>query len=97
MENDLKEIMLDSLKHQRKETKFWKKVSIALTIVLVCSILFLSCFYYAGFVWYESQFEYVDMETDTSDVNVSTEGDNATAEYNDVEGNQYNDNATHNQ
>lgn len=93
MENDLKEIMLDSLKHQRKETKFWKKMC----IVLICFLLFLSCFYYAGFVWYESQFEYVDMETDTSDVNVSTEGDNATAEYNDVEGNQYNDNATHNQ
>lgn len=93
MENDLKEIMLDSLKHQRKETKFWKR----LCIVLICFLLFLSCFYYAGFVWYESQFEYVDMETDTSDVNVSTEGDNATAEYNDVEGNQYNDNATHNQ
>lgn len=93
MENDLKEIMLDSLKHQRKETKFWKKMC----IVLICFLLFLSCFYYAGFVWYESQFECVDMETDTSDVNVSTEGDNATAEYNDVEGNQYNDNATHNQ
>lgn len=93
MDNDMKDILLDSLKHQRKETKFWKR----LCIVLICFLLFLSCFYYAGFVWYESQFEYVDMETDTSDVNVSTEGDNATAEYNDVEGNQYNDNATHNQ
>lgn len=93
MENDMKEIMLDSLKHQRKETKFWKRMC----IVLICFLLFLSCFYYAGFVWYESQFEYVDTTTGTSDINVSTEGDNASAEYNDVEGNQYNDNATHNQ
>lgn len=93
MENDMKEIMLDSLKHQRKETKFWKK----LCVILICFIVFISCFYYAGFVWYESQFEYIDTTTGTSDINVSTEGDNASAEYNDVEGNQYNDNATHNQ
>lgn len=93
MENDMKDILLDSLKHQRKETKFWKK----LCVILICFLLFLSCFYYAGFVWYESQFEYVDTTTGTSDIDISTEGDNASAEYNDVEGNQYNDNATHNQ
>ena len=89
MENDLKDILLDSLKHQRKETKFWKKMC----IVLICFLLFLSCFYYAGFVWYESQYE----TTETKTIEVGTEGDNANAEYNDVEGNQYNDNATYNQ
>ena len=93
MENDMKDILLDSLKHQRKETKFWKK----LCVILICFLLFLSCFYYAGFVWYESQFEYVDTTTGTSDIDISTEGDNASAEYNDVEGNQYNENATANQ
>lgn len=87
MENDLKDILLDSLKHQRKETKFWKKMC----IVLICFLLFLSCFYYAGFVWYESQYETTETET----IEVGTEGDNANAEYNDVSGDQYNDNATH--
>lgn len=87
MENDLKDILLDSLKHQRKETRFWKKMC----IVLICFLLFLSCFYYAGFVWYESQYE----TTETKTIEVGTEGDNANAEYNDVGGDQYNDNATH--
>ena len=87
MENDLKDILLDSLKHQRKETRFWKKMC----IVLICFLLFLSCFYYAGFVWYESQYE----TTETKTIEVGIEGDNANAEYNDVGGDQYNDNATH--
>ena len=50
----------------------------------------------AGFItfaWYESQFGTVTTET----IDVYTEGDNANAEYNDVEGNQYNDNSTHNE
>lgn len=53
----------------------------------------------AVFVWYESQFDYVTttQETETKSVDVGTEGDNANAEYNDVGGNQYNDNAIHNQ
>ena len=42
---------------------------------------------------YESQYEYVT----TENVDLSTEGDNASAEYNDVEGNQYNDSSTHNE
>lgn len=76
MENDMKDILLDSLKHQRKETKFWKK----LCVILICFIVFISCFYYAGFVWYESQYE----TTETKTIEVGTEGDNANAEYNDV-------------
>lgn len=35
--------------------------------------------------------------TETKSVDVGTNGDNANAEYNDVDGNQYNDNATHNE
>ena len=53
--------------------------------------------FYGGFVWYESQFDYVSTEqsTETQDVDVSTSGENANAEYNDddVQGNQYNGNA----
>lgn len=47
------------------------------------------------FVWYESQFETVATEETTESVEVSTEGDNANAEYNEVHGDQYNDSATH--
>lgn len=48
---------------------------------------------------YESQYDYVTTEqtTETKSVDVGTDGDNANAEYNDVDGNQYNDNATHNE
>lgn len=44
---------------------------------------------YCGFVWYESQFDYVTTEqtTETKSVDVGTNGDNANAEYNDVDGN----------
>lgn len=52
---------------------------------------------YSGFIWYESQFDYVTTEQETQDVDLSTEGDNANAEYNEVQGNQYNDSATHNE
>nr|DAP00903.1 MAG TPA: hypothetical protein [Caudoviricetes sp.] len=39
------------------------------------------------------------MTTDANgkDVDIDTSGDNANAEYNDVSGNRYNDNAVHNQ
>nr|DAX35069.1 MAG TPA: hypothetical protein [Bacteriophage sp.] len=33
----------------------------------------------------------------TKDVDIDTKGDNANAEYNDVNGNQYNDDAIHNE
>ena len=48
---------------------------------------------YSGFVWYESQFETIT----TEQIEVGTDGDNANAKYNDVEGNQYNDSAVHNE
>jgi hypothetical protein len=42
---------------------------------------------YCGFVWYESQFDYVTTEqtTETKSVDVGTNGDNANAEYTDKE------------
>ena len=56
-----------------------------------------SAFSFGCFVWYESQFDYVTTETGGKDVDVETSGDSSNAEYNDVSGNQYNDNAVHNQ
>ena len=44
-------------------------------------------------------FEYVETTTEeyNQDVDLSTEGDNTSATYNDVKGNQYNDSSTHNE
>lgn len=53
---------------------------------------------YSGFVWYESQFDYAVEETTTTDnsrdIDITSEGDNAEANY--INGDQYNDDSTHN-
>lgn len=65
-------------------------------IVLLIVLMFLEAAVGLGaFAWYESQFETVATEETTESVEVSTEGDNANAEYNEVHGDQYNDSATH--
>lgn len=93
MENETERILIDV---QREYTKSnGKKDKI---IVLLIIIMFLEAvIFYAGFVYYESQFDYVETYDTTKDVDIDTKGDNANAEYNDVNGNQYNDNATHNE
>lgn len=79
----------DSIKEISKSNRIKDKI-----IILLIVLMFLeSVFFFCGFVWYESQFEYVTTES----IDLSTEGDNASAEYNDVEGNQYNDSSTHNE
>lgn len=83
--------LLDTQKEYAKSNRMKDKI-----IVLVIVLMFLEAIVgYCGFVWYESQFDYVTTEQETKDVDLSTEGDNANAEYNDVQGNQYKDNATH--
>lgn len=62
-------------------------------IILLILLMFLEAVVgYCGVLWYESQFETVT----TEQVELYTEGDEANAEYNDVEGDQYNDSAVHN-
>lgn len=92
-------LLLEMNKNQRKSNKNIVKVSITgfvcLTAIIVSMII--------GFFVYESQFEYVDTHTTTSDSyntesktydqSVSVEN----SSINNVEGNQYNDNATHNE
>ena len=63
-----------------------------LFIALVVSLL-MNAFIVAGFLWYESQWEYVTTSTETVETTQSVEGDNA--QINNVEGNQYNDNSVH--
>lgn len=88
-ENDkaLVDIMIDTQKQYTKSNRVKDKIIIVLIVLMFLEAVIGYC----GFVWYESQFETTTTET----IEVGTEGDSANAEYNDVSGNQYNDNATH--
>lgn len=88
MENELNQILKDTIESQGKTIKHLKQI----IIVLIISWLLSTCFGFAAFVWYESQFEYSEETTETT---VYSEGDDADAEYNDVKGDQYNDNSVH--
>lgn len=89
MSNEFEDVLKDTLKEQQHSNRVKDKI-----IILLIVLMFLEAVVgYSGFVWYESQFETVTEET----IEVYTEGDNANAEYNDVEGNQYNDISTHNE
>lgn len=91
--NEFEKVLIDSQKEVGKSNKRKDKI-----IVLLIVLMFLEAIVgYSGFIWYESQFDYVTTEQETQDVDLSTEGDNANAEYNEVQGNQYNDSATHNE
>lgn len=88
---EFSEVLIDV----QKEYKRSNKLKDIIIIILIVLMFLQSAFSFGCFVWYESQFDYVT--TNGKDVDVETSGDNANAEYNDVSGNQYNDNAVHNQ
>lgn len=88
---EFSEVLLDV----QKEYKRSNKLKDIIIIILIVLMFLQSAFSFGCFVWYESQFDYVT--TNGKDVDVETSGDNENAEYNDVSGNQYNDNAVHNQ
>lgn len=88
---EFSEVLLDV----QKEYKRSNKLKDIIIIILIVLMFLQSAFNFGCFVWYESQFDYVT--TNGKDVDIETSGDNANAEYNDVDGNQYNDNAVHNQ
>ena len=91
--DEVERVLIDTQKEYSKSNRTKDKI-----IMLLIILMFLeAAIGYSGFVWYESQFDYVTTEQTTQDVDLSTEGDNANAEYNDVQGNQYNDSATHNE
>lgn len=97
MEEDrsIKKLMSDVQSEYLKSNKTKDKI-----IVLLIVLMFLeAAVFFGGFVWYESQFEYVETTEDAESVNLDTSGDNASIDYdyNNVDGNQYNDNATHNE
>lgn len=88
---EFSEVLIDV----QKEYKRSNKLKDIIIIILIVLMFLQSAFSFGCFVWYESQFDYVT--TNGKDVDVETSGDNANAEYNDASGNQYNDNAVHNQ
>lgn len=92
---EFSEVLLDV----QKEYKRSNKLKDIIIIILIVLMFLQSAFSFGCFVWYESQFEYYDtaQEENTKDVDIETSGDSANAECNDVSGNQYNDNAVHNQ
>ena len=93
MDDIMRDVFVNMQKQKNKELKR-KDIIIAILVVF----LFVEpVVFYASHLWYESQYEYTETTTEEQKVEVSTSGDNANAEYNDVDGNQYNDNATHNE
>lgn len=88
-----KQLLIDVQTEYTKENKrLLKALVVAIILMFLEAVVFTCCF-----VYYESQFEVIETEQKTTEV--STEGDNANAEYNEnnVTGNQYNDSATHKQ
>lgn len=107
----MEENKVESIKEERKEyaetlailmavqqdyTRSNKMKDKIIVLLIVCMMLE-AVAGYAGFLWYESQFETVTTTTETTDVELESSGEGANATYNDVEGDQYNDNATHNE
>lgn len=93
MQSEFENLLLDTQKEYSRSNRMKDKI----IIVLIVFMFLEAVIGYCGFVWYESQFDYVTTEQTTQDVDLGTEGENDNAEYNDVQGNQYNDNATHNE
>ena len=83
-------LLLDMVKNQKEYINGIFKV---LIITLVCYTLILISMI-VGFFVYESQFETESVETQTT-ITQEVSGDGS--DINNVEGNQYNDNAIHNQ
>lgn len=71
-----------------------KHLTVVFVVVMVLSIL-CTMFTVGTFVYYESQFETQDTITTTTTTTQDVEGDSATI--NNVEGNQYTDQAAHNE
>ena len=95
MHEEVERLLKDSAKEMSKSNRIKDRIIILLIVLIFMQAV---CFF-GGFVWYESQFEYVETKTEkyNQDVDLSTEGDNTSATYNDVKGNQYNGSSTHNE
>lgn len=92
---DVEKLLFDTQRIYSESNKIKDRI-----IIMLIVLMFLEAVAgFTGFVWYESQLETVQTteETETKDVDLSTSGDSADATYNDVSGDQYNDDAVHNE
>lgn len=92
---EYKDTLIEVLKQTQTEYAKSNKIKDKIIILLICLMFMEAVVGYAGFVWYESQFGIEDKVTTTEETTVTTEGENATIDYDNVEGDQYNDNAVH--
>ena len=84
-------LLLQMVKNQKENNKNMIRVF----IITMCCMTILLVSMVVGFFVYESQFE-TELET-TTETTITQEASGEDSTINNVEGNQYNDNATHNQ
>lgn len=73
MQSEFENILLDTQKEYRRSNRMKDKI-----IVVLIVLMFLEAIIgYCGFVWYESQFDYVTTEQTTQDIDLSTDNDNS--------------------
>lgn len=85
----LNNLLLDVVKNQKRSYKSL----VTVFIVTVISLTLIICTMIFSFIWYESQFEIT--EETKAEITQTVDGENSSI--NNVTGNQYNDNAIHNQ
>lgn len=103
MDDVTKQLLLDSLHEVQRNVKWKDRLILMLAALSIVACIATGVM---GAITYDIlTYEHVETTTTTEttsttyadDTDLTTEGDNASIEYNDVSGNQYNDNATHNE
>lgn len=84
-------LLLQMVKNQKENNKNMVRVF----VITLCCMTILLVSMVVGFFVYESQFE-TELET-TTETTITQEVSGEDSTINNIEGNQYNDNATHNQ
>lgn len=87
MEKELEKMLLDVPKEMSRSNRVKDKIIVLLIVAMLIEGIVCMIFL--------NDDEYITTEQMTEEVTLTTEGDSANAEYNNVEGNQYNDNAVH--
>lgn len=88
MEKELEKMLLDVPKEMSRSNRVKDKIIVLLIVAMLIEGIVCMIFL--------NDDEYITTEQTAEEVTLTTEGDSANAEYNNVEGNQYNDSAVHN-
>ena len=87
---ELTQLLIEVIQNQKKNAKSLIRF---LVIIVICFTIII-CSMIGGFFWYESQFEYVETQTYSEQIDQEISGEGSSI--NNIEGNQYNGNAIHN-